>query len=215
VIGVLAGLNYVREKKEPIKLEVSMLECALSLVGVHLAEFYQSRVEPEPGKMQLTGALANYNFYRTKDGRWMSLACLEGKFWSNFCRAIGRPECEMMLMDENQEGLKEKLREIFASKTLKEWEEISRSNPDLCLEPVLKFSEVEHHPQIKERELIQRIKDKSGKEYRVISYPIKIFGLKETSPEPMGEKGADTEQVLSEMGYSIQEIENFRKEGVI
>ena len=217
VIGVLAGLNYVRETNQPIRLEVSMLECALSMVGVHLAEFYQSRLEPEAGKMQLTGALANYNFYRTKDGRWMSLACLEGKFWSNFCRAIGKPECELKLMGDaqEQEALKKKLREIFASKTLKEWEELSRANPDLCLEPVLKFSEVEHHPQVKERGLVQKIKDKSGREYQIISYPIKFFGLKESPPEPMREKGADTEKVLMEIGYSSQEIENFRKEGVI
>jgi len=216
VIGVLSGLQYVCRHNAGIRIDVSMLEAGLSLVGMHLAEFFRGGEDPGPATMQLNGVLPNYRLYQTQDGRWMSLGALEGKFWGNFCRKAGKPEWEMRLFEnqEEREKLKQDLKELFRSRSFQEWEKLAE-DPDVCLEPVLKFSEIESDPQVKARELIQKVKTKDGKEYKVVCSPVRFPDLKPGEAFPAPEKGEHTEEILLSLGYSKAELERFRKEGVI
>lgn len=217
VIGILAGLNHVREKKQAVKMEVSIFESALSLAGPHLGQFFRTGKDPGPAEMELNGLLPNYQLYQTKDERWLSLGSLEGKFWSAFCKAVGKPEWELRMMGgpEQKQKLKTDIAELFKTRTLREWEEMLGANSELCLEPVRKFSEVESDPQVRARGLILEIKDQQGGRYRTVAPAIRFPG--EEAPElgPAPERGADTEKILSELGYSPEDIEGFRKKGAI
>ena len=217
VIAVLSGLNYVREKKQPLKMEVSIFESALSLAGPHLAEFFRTGSDPGPASLQLNGLLANYQLYRTKDGRWLSLCPLEGKFWTSFCRAIKRPEWELRLLAgiEEHKKMKMELAELFKTKTLKDWEEMLGKNPEICLEPVRKFSEVGSDPQIKARGVIREIKGKDGERHCTVASPVRFPEGGQPDYGPAPECGEDTEKILIELGYSPQEIESLRKKGAI
>jgi len=77
----------------------------LSLVAPHLAEYFRTGIEPGAGQMDLNGALPNYNFYQTCDGRWISLGCLEVKFWEEFCQAIGKKEWKKRLLQGEENCL--------------------------------------------------------------------------------------------------------------
>jgi len=216
-IAILAGLTSVRQNGQGIKMEVSMFDSALSMVGPHLSEFFRSGKEPGPGEMQLNGALGNYHFYQTRDGRWLSLAPLEGKFWSNFCKATGRADWELRLLGGPEENrkVKQELTDFFRAEPLKYWEEFLARNPDLCLEPVRKFSEIENDPQVKARGIIMETKDRQGRPSKIVRSPIRSKDLKgepAASAPPMGE---DTESVLLGLGYTREEIEMFRKQGAI
>src|SRR6266508_4561384 len=69
----------------------------------------------------LTGGLACYRIYETADGRWITVAALEPKFWSRLCELIGRPELVARHFDEDQETLARELGAVFGSRPLGEW----------------------------------------------------------------------------------------------
>ena len=85
----------------------------------------------------LTGGIAPYQTYATKDGEAMTLAALEPKFWMEFCAGVGR-EVDMsdLVPGPHQAALKEQLRSVFAEKTRDEWVAFAAER-DCCLEPVL------------------------------------------------------------------------------
>lgn len=216
-IAILAGLNQARTRGEAVKIDVSIFESALSLLGPHLSEFFRTQRQPGPAGMELNGLLPNYHLYQTRDGRWLSLAALEGKFWANFCKAVARPDWELRLLGDGQEHkkLKKEIAELFASRPLKEWEELMARAPDLCLEPVRKFSEIENDPQIQARETLVELEGKPGTRFRVVRSPVRMAGAEKDRPGPAPKRGADTESILKELGYSGEDISRFRQEGVI
>jgi len=214
-IAILAGLNQARTHGQAVKIDVSIFESALSLLGPHLSEFFRSGKQPGPAGMELNGLLPHYHLYRTSDGRWVSLAALEGKFWANFCKAVDRPDWELRLLGgaEEHEKLKREIAELFASRPLKDWEELISRVPDLCLEPVRQFSEIANDPHIKARSALVELEGNPG--VRVVRSPVRIAGGEDKASEPAPSRGADTERVLEELGYSGEEIARFRREGAI
>jgi alpha-methylacyl-CoA racemase len=217
VIAILAGLNQSRTKKQAVKMEVSIFESALALAGPHVSEFFRTGFDPGPAQLQLNGALANYQLYQTKDGRWISLCPLEGKFWSSFCKAAGRPDWELRLLGgaEEHQKLKVELGELFRTRTLKEWEQMLGANPELCVEPVRKFSELESDPQVKARGLLCEVKDRKGNKLRTVPCPVRFPDEPQPEIGPAPDQGESTEQILLELGYNRNDIEEFRKKGAI
>ena len=54
-------------------------------------ELVAHRLGGELVARHLTGGLACYRIYETADGRWLTLAALEPKFFSRLCEVAGWP----------------------------------------------------------------------------------------------------------------------------
>jgi crotonobetainyl-CoA:carnitine CoA-transferase CaiB-like acyl-CoA transferase len=78
------------------------------------------RLEGEPERT-LTGALACYRIYETADGRYLTVAPLEPKFWRRLCELIGRPDLIERQYEENQDALAADLAAVFSSRPLGDW----------------------------------------------------------------------------------------------
>src|SRR5699024_2654860 len=112
---------------------------------------------PRPGETPLTGAVPWYDVYETSDGRYVTLAALEPKFWRNFCEAIGHEE----LIDHHdtddptiRAALRETLDGIFAERTRAEWEE-DLGELDATVEPVNTPAEALSSPQATARGVVE------------------------------------------------------------
>lgn len=64
----------------------------------------------------LTGSLACYRIYRCADGRFLTIAALEAKFWRRLCELLERPD-----LVERQHDAHEELEQILARRPLAEW----------------------------------------------------------------------------------------------
>lgn len=95
-----------------------------------------------------------YGYYKTKDGRYVSVGCLEPHFWKNFCAAIERPDLETQNQNfgENTKHLQKKIARVISQKTWSEWRKIFE-NQDACVEPVLTLAETFQHPHFKAHKL--------------------------------------------------------------
>jgi crotonobetainyl-CoA:carnitine CoA-transferase CaiB-like acyl-CoA transferase len=78
--------------------------------------------------------------YATADGRHLTVAALEPKFFGRLCELLGRPELAPRQYDDDQEALVRELADIFATRTLAAWLELAEGE-DVCLGPVATLAE--------------------------------------------------------------------------
>ena len=65
----------------------------------------EHRLGGDPGDRLLTGGLACYGVYATADGRRLTVAALEPRFFATVCEVIGRPELAERQYGSEQEAL--------------------------------------------------------------------------------------------------------------
>ena len=98
------------------------------------------RLGGEPFPRLLTGGLACYRLYATADGRYLTVAALEPRFFQRLCELISRPELAGRQWDAEQEPLAEELAETFAGKPLATWLELF-DREDVSVGPVATLEE--------------------------------------------------------------------------
>jgi len=113
VAEVLAALLQRERTGRGAYLVVSLTHAAHELAS--------HRLGGEPFPRLLTGGLACYRIYATADGRHLTVAALEPKFFRRLCELIGRPELASRQWDAEQEPLAADLAVIFAARTLETW----------------------------------------------------------------------------------------------
>jgi len=209
--GILAAL-YRRERRgEGEFIDVSMTDGSLAFLHMALAGHLGGGAPaPERGGDTLTGGVACYDIYETKDGRYMAFAALEPKFWVSFCQAVKRPDLLSRQFGRAAqiEQTREDLATLFKSKTQDEWVK-ALSSVDACCEPVLAPGEVQDHPLHVARKNI--IEDASG--MKRLRSPLRPASASPPGPAPV--LGSGTTEVLRELGYRADDIESLAREGVI
>ncbi|WP_375738947.1 CaiB/BaiF CoA transferase family protein [Pseudomonas boanensis] len=207
VMGLLAAVIQRQATGEGQQVDVSMTDCAFSLHAMAGAGYLGAGVEPGMESQVLNGG-SFYDYYRTRDGRWISVGSLEPQFMQSFCAAIGRPELTARGLSpkpEDQRELKRAIEVEFEKRDFAEWCEIF-ATLDACVEPMLPLSEAVEHPQIKARGLVVDVPREGLPAQKQIACPIKFSsGL----PEPRhagGVVGSHTAQVLAELGYSAEQV---------
>ncbi|MDQ2910736.1 MAG: CoA transferase [Actinomycetota bacterium] len=106
--------------------------------GAH--ELAAHRLGGEPFPRLLTGGLACYRIYSTADGRHLTVAALEPKFFRRLCELLGRPELVERQWEPEQESLAKELAEIFAAKPIATWLELFEGE-DVSVGPVATLEE--------------------------------------------------------------------------
>jgi crotonobetainyl-CoA:carnitine CoA-transferase CaiB-like acyl-CoA transferase len=171
-------------------------------------------VEPEWESQVLNGG-SFYDYYRTRDGRWMSVGSLEPAFMQALCAALGRQELAAhSLKPEQQRVLKQALQVEFEKRSFDELCELF-AGLDACVEPVLTLSEAVAHPQLKARALVSQVPRGDGSSQAQIACPLKFSeGL--PAPRHIGVAvGAHSDEVLAELGFSAQRIAELRRSKVV
>jgi alpha-methylacyl-CoA racemase len=114
VAEILAALLERGRTGRGARLTVSMTHGSHRLVA--------HRLGGDPLPRFLTGGLAAYRIYETADGRHVTVAALEPKFFVRLCELLGRPDlAERHLLAGEQDGLAAELAAIFATRTLDDW----------------------------------------------------------------------------------------------
>jgi crotonobetainyl-CoA:carnitine CoA-transferase CaiB-like acyl-CoA transferase len=132
VAEVLAALLQRERTGRGAHLVVSLTHTAHELAS--------HRLGGEPFPRLLTGGLACYRIYPTADGRHLTVAALEPKFFRRLCELIGRPELAGRQWDAEQEPLAAELAEVFGAQPLETWMEVF-GDEDVSVGPVATLEE--------------------------------------------------------------------------
>jgi alpha-methylacyl-CoA racemase len=130
---ILAALLAREKSGRGVHLVVSMSH------GSH--RFAAHRLGGEPVPKLLTGGLACYAVYPTADGRHLTVAALEQKFFARLCELLGLDELASRQFDPAaQSELADTLADTFAAKPLSAWLELF-DHEDVCVGPVATLKE--------------------------------------------------------------------------
>ncbi len=207
--AVMAILAAVIERSSSGKgqyLDISMSDAALALSTFFGANALASGKDPQCGEEMLNGGLF-YDYYLTADAKYISVGCLEPDFAKSVLNTLGLSQWLGKIVDRSAETQKA-LRQAIAQKIEKHdqayWNALF-SKLDACVEPVLSINEAAAHPHFLERGMITKALDEAGAEIPQINSALPF-----KTPEIMRAGralGADTEQVLKNLGYSDAELQ--------
>jgi len=127
VTQVLAALLERERTGRGSRIVVSMTHRAHDLI--------EHRLGGDPWPRMLTGGLACYGIYACADGRLLTLAALEPRFFARFCELAGRPDLAELQYAEDQSALADELAGIVAGRTLAEWLGLC-DGESVCVGPV-------------------------------------------------------------------------------
>ena len=216
VVGLLAAVIARQHSGVGQYLDVSMTDCSFSLNAMAAAGYLACGVEPGRESHVLNGG-SFYDYYRTRDGRWMSVGSLEPAFMQQLCETLGRPELAAQGLSpkpEQQKALKQALQVEFEKRSFDELCALF-AEVDACVEPVLSLSEAVEHPQLKARALVSQVPRGDGSSQAQLACPLK-FSQGLPAPRHIGVAvGAHSDEVLAELGFSAQRIEDLRQARVV
>ena len=215
-LAILAALRVRDRTGRGEFIDVSIYDTAVALMVLGLARFLATGEEPVAGETLLTGSFPFYSLYETKDGRWLSVATVEPKFWSRMCELIGAPDLAEKQFKDGAERFQvaQALADKFRGRTLAEWEALLAME-NLPITGVKRVSEVVRDPHVKARGLLPVV-DVSGLwKLQVIAHPAKHATLETRNPTRVPAKGQDTEEILRSLGYTARQIQTLAKKGVV
>lgn len=152
-----------------------------------------------------------YSMYRCADDRFVSVACLSPKLYTNLAAALDLdPDVFSFRAGRaHWPELRERLGAVFAERTRDEWIE-RLDGLDTCVQPVLDMEEAPTHPHLVERGTFV---EHGGV---IQPAPAPRFSRTETSISGQPpENGADTDSVLSDFGFSDADIAALRTSGAV
>jgi len=211
VIGILAAL-FAREKTgEGQYIDVSIFDGLVSWMSTRLGSFFSNT--------PLHGAYdAGYGVFYGADGKAFTLGIAhEDWFWDRLCAALDLPELQGIHQAERldrRDAIVEKLQSVLSGRPGDEWLKILME-ADVPAAPVHSLEDIETDPHVISRELIQKVTLKSGETSTQVNFPIKLSGTPGGVRMPPPELGEHSEEVVRSLGYSSEEIERLRKDGVI
>ena len=202
-------------------IDVSMLDSVFSIMGWVTTNYLIAHQPPVPSGNDNFTASPSGSF-RARDGL-INIAANNPTQFKALCEALGLPELaadprfagpEERL--QHREALTAELEKVLCQRDGNQW--VERLNAaGVPSGPVLTLEQAMALPPVKERGSVRRIDSVPGLE-RPIDVFTAGFQLSGGAPQvgnPPPRLGADTEAVLSSLGYSEEEIAGFRDDGAI
>lgn len=209
VVGILAAVNYRRNTGKGQYIDISMMDGTVPFNSIDGASFLVSGEAPKVEGQRLNGGCV-YDYYETKDGKYMSVGSLEPQFWQRFCMAIEREDLiEGTVWPEEIGRIKGEIRGIFKTKTQEQW--LKRfAEFDACVEPVLGLKEAlledEH---IKERQLVIEVEMPlhKGKKVKQLATAIKMSECPCEYEYAGYPAGYHTAEIIEKLGMNYSDLE--------
>ena len=209
-IGLVAALFEARGSGEGQVVDAAMVDGAASLMTMFYAFRQMGRWTDKRGDNVLDSGAPWYDVYETRDGKWVSIAAIEGKFYRELIERIGLAGETLPAQHDRErwDELRDRFRRVFLTKTRDEWCDIL-SGSDACFAPVLSLDEAASHPHAQARASF-----------------VAADGVTQPRPAPRfsrtpgelrrrpPERGADA-AALAEWGFSASEIARLKDAKVL
>lgn len=216
----LAGITsalYARERTgEGQKVEVNLLSSIMDVQIQEFTTYLNCGIKPIRSEELMAHPFINspYGIHETKD----SFVALAMTPYEKLAEALECEELKKFTKWEDGQTYKDEIFRIVANvlktKTTKEW--IRQLDfHDVWCGPVHTYEEVESDPQIKHNGTIQSINHPKYGELKFVANPIKFSDTPVTYRMGPPDLGEHNDQILNELGYTIEQIENLKKKNII
>ncbi|MAZ18439.1 MAG: CoA transferase [Ahrensia sp.] len=194
-IGMLAALHKAKATGCGTVVDAAIVDGSAHMMNLFMALGDTGLFSMQRGRSLLDGPHWSRT-YRTSDGGFMSVQCLEPKFYAQFLDRIGLardPDFGRQFDRELWPALGERLETLFASASRAHWTELFRGT-DCCVSPVLDPLEAARDPHMASR---RTWRDRDG---HLQAAPAPRFaGAPAWEPPPSPKRGEHTDEILAEL----------------
>ena len=209
--GILAAIVERNSSGKGQVVDAAMTDGTASLLSPFYGLMAMGMWSTERYSNRLDGGAFYYGSYECSDGKYISLGSLEPQFYALLLEKCGITD-ETFKEQSDQAAWpikREKMEVLFKTKTQQEWCGILEGT-DVCFAPVLNLKEAPDHPHNKTRQTF-----------------VKVQGVTQPAPAPRFSRtqgkiqspaaltGENTEEVLSDWGFSDSEISNLKMNNMI
>ena len=218
-IGILIALLQREETGRGQWIHTSLLQAQIAMLDFQAARWLiAGDVPPQAGNNHPTSTPTGV--FKTADGH-MNLASAGEIMWQRLCTVL---EADLLVEDpdyatealrfKNRDRLNDALAEYLSKRTSAEWIEALNEAGVPC-GPIYDIGEVFSDPQVQHLGMAAPVSHPALGNIEVVNNPITMSESPEVPYTATPERGEHTEEVLSEYGYSPEEIESFRGDGTI
>jgi crotonobetainyl-CoA:carnitine CoA-transferase CaiB-like acyl-CoA transferase len=223
-LGVLGALLQRKQTGEGQKVIASLFESTVFLVGQHMAQYAVTGEAAAPMPARIS-AWAIYQVFETKDDDLVFVGIVSDKQWEILCDAFGLDELaadESLKTNDGRATEKDRLlpiiKKVFASYTKAElMEKLDASG--LPFAPITRPDELFDDPHLNAGGGLLPFTvtdgERKGQETKLPALPLEMDGHRFGLRLPVPRAGEHTREVLSELGYSNDEIDEMLTAGVV
>ncbi len=224
--SALAALYRAKKTGEGESIDIAMHEVVFRMGQYYMMDYFnEGKIYPR-SKDGKDPTQIGCGVYKCKDGKYIALELVGNKQVKAMFKILGishliglpdYPEdmpSSVPFHTSHGREIEKKLDEYFAGKTLEEAEE-ELAHYNIAAMRLMSYPEIENHPHVIAREDLIEWERQDG---RKVKGP-NIFPKFKKNPgkvwRPTPERGLDTANILADLGYSKEQIEDLEKKGVI
>ncbi len=219
VIGIMGALMQRGQSGVGSKLEVSLFDSAVGLLGYFLQSYWQRGTEP-----LRVGAghesLCPYQVFESADKPFI-LGVANDSLWRSFCEVAGVTElahdvrfASSASRVANRAETVATVAAILRQRPRDEWLALLDARGIPCA-PLHTLGELDRHPHTAASDMILSYPHRSGRELKAVATPLRVDGQRpslRSAPPALGEHSC---AILRELGYEDALITQWATQGVI
>ncbi len=217
--GILGALLARQKTGEGSRVETSLLQATLSLMGETAAAYLRTGDIPE--RLSRVKNAQAFSFLAQDQLPFVIHCSVPEKFWIALLKTVDRMD---LATDQRFKGREERRRnyldlhstlaQIFATRPRAEWLQRLEKN-DVPVAPLYNMAEVLKDPQVQHLDLVEEVEHPQVGVLKFVRSAVNFTGLprEQTHPPPL--LGEHTRAILEELEYSRDVIRELEELGVI
>ncbi len=216
-IGVLVALHAREETDEGQMVDATMLGSMVALLSRQAARYFATGESPKP-EGNVHASIAPYQTFLAKDG-YVNICVGNNALFERLCQAL---DLEELLEDERYAdntkrvkhrgtlapALQRRIAELTKNEIVRRLREVN-----VPVGPIYTLEEVFADPAARHLELLREVDHPTAGKVKITGFPMRMSATPPRVRRHPPRLGEHTDEVLSELGFSAEEITKLRSEG--
>jgi formyl-CoA transferase len=218
-MGILVALLERETSGVGQWVHTSLLQAQLFMLDFQAARWLvDHEVPPQAGNNHPTSIPTGV--FQTRDGH-INIAAAGGHMWQRFCEAVEAPQFlanpaykTSADRSKNRDALNAEIQAIIATRANADW--IRRFNEiGVPCGPIYRMDEVFDDPQVRHLGMVEELDTHLRGRIKLQGQPMKLSRTPSHLVAEPPSAGQHTDEILAEVGYTRNEIENLRRAGAV
>jgi crotonobetainyl-CoA:carnitine CoA-transferase CaiB-like acyl-CoA transferase len=217
--SILAALHQRTNTHRGQRIDISMHDCIFAILeNAVVRNTIGGQVPTRIGSRH--ASVTPYDVFQAKDG-YLLIACANEATWQRLCKAMGQDgliQDERFLLNakrtENVESLTKIINDWLSCLTMGEALKILEDSA-VPSAPVKSIDELVNDPHLIARNMVAEVVHPVAGKTKIPGVPTKLEDSPDSIERPAPVLGQHTEEVLMEIGYSKEQVQGLREQGII